>query len=152
VSSGPAPALVNIRLLTKHDLLAWHNLRVKLWNNPPPDREEVGRLWLNERFIVWLAENNSNEIIGFIETQVCNRADGCESDAILYIEGWYVEPDYQKQGVGSALMRTAEQWARDHGLKELGSDALIENDVSHHAHKKLGFTEVDRQISYMKKL
>jgi aminoglycoside 6'-N-acetyltransferase I len=143
---------LNIRLLTKHDLLAWHELRVKLWPDPPPEREEVGRLWLNPRYVVWLAEAQDGHIMAFLEAQVCNRADGCASDAILYIEGWYVEPRYQKQGIGSELMRTAEQWARDHNLQELGSDALLENTVSHHAHKKLGFIEVDRQISYMKKL
>jgi len=141
-----------IRQLTKHDLLAWHELRVKLWPDPPPEREEVGRLWLNERYVVWLAEDNASNIIGFLEAQVCNRADGCESDRILYIEGWYVEPEFQRQGVGSELMRAAEQWARDHGLLELGSDALFDNEISHRAHTKLGFHEVDRQISYAKKL
>lgn len=71
---------------------------------------------------------------------------------LSYIEGWYVEPEYQHRGIGSALMRIAEHWARDHNLKELGSDALIDNEISHRAHEKLGFTEVDRQISYAKKL
>lgn len=143
---------LNIRLLNKLDLLVWHELRCKLWPDPPPDREEVGRLWLNPRYIVWLAENDDGRIIAFLEAQQCNRADGCESDRILYIEGWYVEPGFQHQGIGTALMSTAEQWAREHGLLELASDALLENNISHEAHKKLGFKEVDRQISYMKKL
>jgi len=143
---------VIIRPLTKHDLFSWHELRVKLWPDPPPEREEVGTLWLNPRYVVWLAEDNASRIIGFLEAQVCNRADGCDSDRILYIEGWYVEPECQRQGIGSALMRTAELWAREQGLLELGSDALLDNEISHRAHAKLGFQEVDRQISYAKKL
>lgn len=146
-----APHL-NIRLLTKQDLLPWHNLRAKLWPDPPPAREEVGRLWLNERYVVWLADTEDGRIVAFLEAQICNRADGCDSDRILYIEGWYVEPEYRRQSIGSALMRTAELWARGQGLQELGSDALLDNEVSHRAHEKLGFREVDRQISYAKKL
>jgi L-amino acid N-acyltransferase YncA len=46
----------------------------------------------------------------------------------------------------------AQTCNRAHGILELGSDALIDNTISHHAHHKLGFHEVDRQISYAKKL
>ena len=127
-------------------------MRVKLWPDPPPERAEVGRLYAKPNYMVWLAESDEDEVIGFLEAQTCNRADGCESDSILYIEGWFVEENFRQLGVGSALMQAAEAWAREHGIEELGSDALIDNHISHRAHKKLGFQEVDRQISYAKKL
>ena len=127
-------------------------MRVKLWPDPPPERVEVGRLYAKPNYMVWLAESDEDEVVGFLEAQTCNRADGCESDSILYIEGWFVEENFRQQGVGSALMQAAEAWAREHGIEELGSDALIDNHISHRAHKKLGFQEVDRQISYAKKL
>ncbi len=143
---------MNIRLLTKHDLRQWHDLRVKLWYDSPPELAEVGRLFAKPNFVVWLAESDQGEVVGFLEAQTCNRADGCESDSILYIEGWFVEESFRGKAVGTALMQAAEDWARTHAVEEMASDALIENHISHRAHKKLGFTEVDRQISYAKKL
>ncbi|MBL0061882.1 MAG: GNAT family N-acetyltransferase [bacterium] len=132
--------------------MAWHKMRCKLWKDPCPEFQEAEWLFAKSSFVVWLAETDSGEPIGFLEAQTCNRADGCDSDCILYIEGWYVEPEYQHQGVGTALMQAAEAYARGCGWQEIASDALLENEISHRAHKKLGFQEVDRQISYMKKL
>lgn len=127
-------------------------MRSKLWSDSPPDKVETIRLFRKSNYYVWLAESNEGRPVGFLESQTCNRADGCESDAILYIEGWFVEEAFRGQGIGSKLMQTAEEWAKLHQIEELGSDALIDNHVSHRLHLKLGFQEVDRQISYMKKL
>ncbi len=127
-------------------------MRCKLWQDPCPEYKEAEWLFAKSNFVVWLAETDAGEPMAFLEAQTCNRADGCDSDCILYIEGWYVEPEFQHQGIGSKLMQTAEDYARACGWKEIASDALIDNHISHEAHKKLGFVEVDRQISYMKKL
>ncbi|MCC6475727.1 GNAT family N-acetyltransferase [bacterium] len=126
-------------------------MRRKLWPDTPPELEEAERLRAKPSYLIWVAEQDA-DIIGFLEAQTCNRADGCVSDSILYIEGWFVEEPFRHQGIGSALMQAAEEWARAHNILELGSDALLDNTISHRAHKKLGFHEVDRQISYAKKL
>ena len=46
---------------------------------------------------------------------------------VAFVEGIYVRTPYRHQGVGTALIRWAEQWARQQGCVELASDALIEN-------------------------
>jgi len=143
---------LNIRLLKESDLGAWHDMRSKLWADQPPDKVETVRLFRKPTYLVWLAETDDGNPIGFLESQTCNRADGCESDAILYIEGWFVDKNFRYQGIGSKLMAAAELWARSHNIEELASDALIDNHASHRLHLKLGFHEVDRQISYAKKL
>jgi aminoglycoside 6'-N-acetyltransferase I len=54
--------------------------------------------------------------------------------------------------VGAALVRVAEAWGRARGLMEFASDAILDNDGSHAAHRALGFTEIDRVITYRKSL
>ena len=140
-----------IRFLRDLEIEIWHAMRRKLWPDPPPELEEAERLRAKPSYLIWVAEQDGH-VIAFLEAQTCNRADGCVSDSILYIEGWFVEEPFRHQGIGSVLMQTAEEWAHAHNILELGSDALLDNTISHRAHAKLGFHEVDRQISYAKKL
>ena len=49
-------------------------------------------------------------------------------------------------------MRAAEQWSRARGAVEIASDALIDNSQSQHAHRALGFEEVDRCVHLRKRL
>jgi aminoglycoside 6'-N-acetyltransferase I len=49
-------------------------------------------------------------------------------------------------------VRAAEEWGRAQGCTEFASDALIENVVSIAAHRALGFTEIDRVVTFRKDL
>ena len=79
-------------------------------------------------------------------------ADGCDSAPVAYVEAWYVDVDLRRTGWGGRLIAAAEAWARAQGFRELGSDALIDNEVSIRAHKALGFTEHERLVCFGKKL
>ena len=87
-----------------------------------------------------------------LELSLRSIADGCRSSPVPYIEGWFVAASARRHGIGSALVRAAEEWARARGFNEMASDILIENRVSEAAHKKLGFEEVDRMVSFRKSL
>jgi aminoglycoside 6'-N-acetyltransferase I len=71
---------------------------------------------------------------------------------VAFLEGWYVDEDVRRRGIGTALVRAGEEWARRHGYRELASDALLDNTTSHRAHEALGFVEVERVIQYRKDL
>jgi len=58
-----------------------------------------------------------------------------------YLEGWWVDPEHRRRGVGIALLEASEQWARDHGATEFGSDAHADNEISRAAHGAAGFAE-----------
>jgi aminoglycoside 6'-N-acetyltransferase I len=49
-------------------------------------------------------------------------------------------------------MRSAEDWARAQGCREMASDALIDNEGSQRAHEALGFDVVDRCVHFRKVL
>lgn len=100
----------------------------------------------------FLAEDDSKKPVGFIELSIRPFADGCESRPIPHIEGWYVEPQSRRRGVGRALMQGAEAWARARGFSEIASDTEIGNDVSLDAHANCGFVETERLVKLRKPL
>src|SRR5262249_3365824 len=101
---------------------------------------------------VLVAERAEGGLCGFAEAGTRPYADGCQTSPVAYLEGWYVDPDMRRQGIGSALVRAAEDWARGRGYRELASDALLDNLTSQQAHLALEFAEVERAVKYRKAL
>ena len=89
---------------------------------------------------------------GFIEVSERAYAEGCDSSPVPFIEGWYVDPDLRKSGIGAQLVEAAEAWARSKNYTEIGSDLSIDNTVSLTAHLALGYREVERLVAMAKKL
>ena len=58
----------------------------------------------------------------------------------------------RRSGVGRALVAAAEVWASAHGFREMASDALLDNDASHRAHRAIGFSEVERHVVFRREL
>ena len=101
---------------------------------------------------VFIAERDDGTPCGFVEVGTRSYAEGCESSPVPYIEAWYVDPDVRRGGVGRALLAAAEDWARSLGYREIASDALLDNVVSHRAHLGSGYSEVERIVVFRKTL
>jgi aminoglycoside 6'-N-acetyltransferase I len=149
--------VTKIRPATSADADAWLRMRKALW----PDHEgawhsdEVRQYFAGELRMpleVLIACDASGAAIGFAELNIRAYAEGCETDRVAFLEGWYVDSHVRRQGVGSALIRAAEDWGRAQGCTEFGSDALADNTVSTEAHKAAGFTEVEVIRCFMKTL
>jgi aminoglycoside 6'-N-acetyltransferase I len=91
--------------------------------------------------------------VRFLEVGLRSHADGCDSArSVGFIEGWYVLETWRRQGVGTQLVATAEEWARAQGCTEMASDTWIDNKDSQGAHEALGFEVVDRCVHFRKRL
>ena len=101
---------------------------------------------------VFIAERPDGTVCGYVEAGSRSVADGCSTSPVGYIEAWYVDPDVRREGYGRALLAAAEAWAVEQGYREMASDALLDNDISHEAHRRSGYEEVDRVITYRKTL
>ena len=101
---------------------------------------------------IFVLERQDGHLGGFIELGIRDYAEGCSSDKVPYVEGWYVDEDLRGEGIGKDLMLTAEEWARENGFDELASDTGVTNDRSIDVHKALGFKETVRIVCFIKKL
>jgi len=101
---------------------------------------------------VLLAVDEAGEALGFAELSIRPYAEGCVTDRVAYLEGWYVVPKARRAGIGRALVAAAERWARAQGCIEFGSDALIDNEVSEAAHLALGFMEIEQIRCFLKRI
>src|SRR5687768_5352554 len=91
-------------------------------------------------------------VIGFLEGRLRSHADGCATSPVGYVEGWFVMEPWRRRGVGRALVQRFELWAAERGCRELASDTWLHNTESQRAHESLGFSEVDRVVTYRKPL
>ena len=111
------------------------------------------RQLLKSHGIVFVAEDRQAGVIGFAEVSIrSDHVDGASISRVPYLEGWFVDASFRKRGIGRALINEVEQWAISLGYSELASDAEIENTQSIRLHELLGFSEIDRNVTFLKKL
>jgi aminoglycoside 6'-N-acetyltransferase I len=144
-----------IRLREPPDDAEWLRMRRALW---PHDAKEAHQIqmaaWLaRSDAVVFFADRaDGGGLAGFAEVGARLYADGCDTSPVAYLEGWYVDRDMRRQGIGTALVRAAEAWARERGYREFASDALLDAVDSQRAHESLGFIEIERAVRYRKRL
>jgi aminoglycoside 6'-N-acetyltransferase I len=145
----------NIRPLKEKDISEWFRLRKLLWDESSDEEHKVEMLDIYEHTdtqLVLMAENESGRLIGFLEASIRPFVEDCHTDHVGYLEGWFVEPDYRRYGIGRRLVRSAESWARSKGCTEMASDSEIGNDLSLKAHLNLGYEETSRLVHLRKDL
>lgn len=138
---------MRIRPAEPSDAAAWLRLRKALWPGASParHREEIGRFFAGqarEPLAVLLAEDDAGTVIGLAELSIRPYAEGCASDRVAFLEGWFVAPEARGRGVGRALIASVEEWGRAQGCRELASNAEADNEPSATAHRALGFSDV----------
>ncbi len=105
-----------------------------------------------ETQLVLVAQPDNGKLIGFLEARIRPFVEDCHSDHVGYLEGWFVEPNYRKNGIGRKLVRAAENWARSKNCTEMASDSEVGNDLSLTAHQSLGYEETSRLVHLRKDL
>ena len=85
-------------LNTDADAREWSRMRHILW---PSSTEQEHYAEITEYFAkqnpdteVFVIDLGHDQLGGFLEAGVRSYAEGCSSDQVGYIEGWYVEPDF----------------------------------------------------------
>jgi aminoglycoside 6'-N-acetyltransferase I len=145
-----------VRPVEPADAPVWRSMRGALWPEPSSDHaEDIARYFSGHRINpaeVLLACVGSGTPIGFVELSIRTYAEGCTTDRVAFVEGWFVDAAYRGQGIGASLIAAAEEWGRASRCTELASDTETFNESSINAHQALGFEEVERIVCFRKSL
>ena len=146
---------VKIRALITSDLPAWIAMRRRLWPDQDPaelEREARTMDRSDPPCAAFVAEAEDRALVGFVEVGLRSYAEGGPAGPAAYVEGIWVEPEHRRGGVARALLAAAERWGRAQGVAWLGSDALLDNRVSHAWHRAAGFDEIERLVVFGKSI
>lgn len=137
---------MTVRPVSPSDAETWVRMRTGLWPDASAGEHarEVAEFFagaLTEPAAVLLAIDEDASAVGLVELSIRATAEGCRTNRIAYVEGWYVAPEARRSGVGRALIEAAEDWGRAHGCEELASDTEVANETSARAHRALGFED-----------
>ena len=123
-------------------------------------REELGyncSLSLVENKINSLDENREQVFVacrdgavaGFIHVE---KYDTLYFETMCNVLGLAVKKDFQKTGIGKALVTAAETWAKENGIKFMRVNSGITRTVAHEFYKRLGYESEKEQLRFIKKL
>src|SRR5438045_1334533 len=98
--------MVTVRAIARGDAEAWHRFRIALWPDVTVEshRADINRFLAGtsrEPLAILLAEERGTPL-GFAELSIRPYAEGCETDRVAFLEGWYVVPEARQRGVGAA--------------------------------------------------
>jgi len=145
-------AFFTIRRMAETDRDRWQEMRRELW----PAESDVSHATMMRQILAgddawaFIAEANNDRHAGFAEMAIRPYANGCESVPVPFLEGIWVEPQFRRQGVAAQLIRHIETFVIARGFREIGSDALLDNKISHAAHEAWGFRETERVVYFRK--
>jgi aminoglycoside 6'-N-acetyltransferase I len=134
----------------------WLRLRQALWPDCPREEHlsEMSAMIADpQRYGQFVAYSASREAVGLLEASVRHDyVNGTESSPVAFVEGLYVVPQARRKGIAASLVARACEWAQGAGCRELASDAVLENSISHVVHRALGFEETERVVFFRRKL
>ena len=135
---------MTVRRAAVADAGALARLRHALWPEGSLEhhRGELERFFAGSQAAPVLVAEDRSGLVGFAELSIRPYAEGCETERVGFLEGWFVVPAARHRGVGRKLVAAAEAWARSVGCTEFASDAEADNESSAAAHRALGFEDV----------
>ena len=145
---------MKIREIDAADRADWLRLRESLWPGSLADHDAETRTYFEKRLTaptVFVAEVD-RRVVGFLELDFRKYAPGCSSSPVAFIEGWHVEEEYQRRGIGRMLIEAAEARARAMGHNEIASDSELDNADGIAAHRAVGDEEVERVVCFRRSL
>lgn len=61
-----------------------------------------------------------------------------------------VHPEYQRRGIGRALMRASQEWAKGRGIERLELYTRADNDRARALYESEGFTEESKRVRFIR--
>ena len=145
--------MLSIRPLTAADIEALRTLARNIWTATYTslisqqqidymlaDRYAAARLQgqINNPQHAWRLACWTNEIVGFAHARI--EADSCKLDKL------YIHPDYQRRGMGRALLNDIKAFAHDHATTRLSLQVNRGNTAAIAAYEQYGFITCEARV------
>ena len=98
-----------------------------------------------EPVLKMLEDSASGRAVGFLSLRVERPGEGYVSDMALH-------PDYQRRGLGEAMMRWVLAWFRQEGLESAALTVSTDNGPAIALYRKLGFEPTEKGLDYRRPL
>jgi aminoglycoside 6'-N-acetyltransferase I len=117
------------------------------------DDDDVLNAIQNPKMATFIAFD-ADKAVGFSRADIRHESIWTENDIGPWghLDGIFVLSEYRNQGISQVLATMCEDWARENGCVEFGSDCDFDNDMSLVFHLKAGFKVTHRLIHFSKKL
>ena len=141
---------MKIKKLQHDDVEGWVMLRRALWPEALPDSllADADRVLNSPDEICFLLMHPSRGAVGFIEGAVHYGPE----TPYVHIEGWYVAPEFRRQGYGRELLDRLENWCLHRTISHLTSDTDPHYPLSPRAHMASGFRVLTQLTIFVKEL
>jgi ribosomal protein S18 acetylase RimI-like enzyme len=95
---------------------------------------------------LYLLAQTDHRIVGFLEGKIVKPHEVFIHQEIFHISIVYVIPESRRQGIATALVQEALEWAWDQGCREADLNVLFTNEKARQLYKKLGFNVFQYQL------
>ncbi len=102
----------------------------------------------SEREAVFVAEAEGS-VTGFIHVV---RYEPLYYEVMANVLGLAVFPEYRRQGMASALVKSTEQWAREHEIGLVRLNSGKSRTEAHEFYRRTGFDSEKLQVRFIKDL
>ena len=136
--------------LQRDDVEQWVTLRRALWPRAQPASllADAERILASPDEISFLLMHPTQGAVGFIEGAVHFGPE----NSYVHVEGWYVAPEFRRQGHGRELLDRLENWSLHRAIYRLTSDTDPDYPLSPPAHASSGFRVLTQLTIFIKEL
>lgn len=108
-------------------------------------KEKLSRLD-NDREVVFVAEKD-DRVVGYIHG---DRFELLYMDSLINVLCLAVDESWRKSGIGSALLKHLEKWAKDRGAVGIRLNSASFRTSAHEFYRRKGFDKERDQIRFLK--
>ena len=143
------------QIYNHHDVDSLFKLLGKLYKSMA--RKELfkllQRITKSKKYLTFLAKDSNENSIAFSTFSIrTDYVEGAGRSPTGYLESIYVEPEYRNLGIAKKFIELGEQWCKEKGCEQMGSDTWLNNYEAQNFHLSMGFQEEDRLVHFIKKI
>lgn len=110
--------------------------------SPIPDEEAIQKMINSQASSLWIARNESGQIIGMLSLAIYRTTTGVHA----WIEDVVVDQKARRQGVAGRLTQAAVEFAQQNEAKAVSLTSRPERVVANQLYQKLGFELVNTNL------